>query len=307
MTNQTLHLDPVCGMSVDPSRATSKREHAGDTYYFCCESCANKFTASPETYLNKSVSPAHVKIQSAPKKSAPSPAPSAQSTYLCPMDPEVTASKPGPCPKCGMALEPAIPSLAPSTVTQYTCPMHPEIRRDEPGHCPVCGMALEPLTVTAATAHAPNPELIDMTRRFWVSVALSIPILALSMSDMLPGAPLQHAFGARPIALIEFLLATPVVLWAGFPFFQRAWYSIVNRSLNMFTLIALGTGTTYIYSVVAVILPNIFQPSFQTMSGAVPVYFEAAAAITTLVLLGQVLELRARSQTSTAIRSLLKL
>jgi Cu+-exporting ATPase len=166
-------------------------------------------------------------------------------------------------------------------------------------------MALEPRTVSASEDE--NPELSSMTRRFWISVALTIPVLILGMSDMLPGQPLQRFLSMHAIGWIEFLLASPVVLWGGFPFFQRGWASIVNRSLNMFTLIALGTGTAYIYSVVAVIFPNIFPPSFQTMRGAVPVYFEAAAAITTLVLLGQVLELRARSRTSSAIRALLNL
>jgi Cu+-exporting ATPase len=303
MTDPTLHLDPVCGMSVDPSRAKSTRQHSNNTYYFCCESCANKFTASPDAYLNKSASPAPVKIQPPPPspKSASSP-----TTYICPMCPEVSSTKPAPCPKCGMALEPAIPTLAPPTTrTQYTCPMHPEIRRDEPGHCPICGMSLEPVTVTltSASAAAPNPELLDMTRRFWVSVALSIPVLLLSMSDMLPGAPLQETFGARPLALIEFLLATPVVLWAGWPFFQRAWYSIVNRSLNMFTLIALGTGAAFLYSAIVTALPARLTTSLDTTQ----VYFEAAAIITTLVLLGQVLELRARAKTSSAIEALLHL
>jgi Cu+-exporting ATPase len=166
-------------------------------------------------------------------------------------------------------------------------------------------MALEPRTVSASEDE--NPELSSMTRRFWISVALTIPVLILGMSDMLPGQPLQRFLSMHAIGWIEFVLATPVVLWGGFPFFQRGWASIVNRSLNMFTLIALGTGTAYIYSVVAVILPNIFPPSFQTMRSAVPVYFEAAAAITTLVLLGQVLELRARNRTSSAIRALLNL
>ena len=290
-SQSTLSRDPVCGMSVDPSRSKSQREHAGQTHYFCCESCANKFTVSPSTYLNKAANLAPTQSHATPT-----------STYICPMCPDVSSPHPAPCPKCGMALEPALP-LAPSTVTQYTCPMHAEIRSDEPGHCPICGMALEPVTVTAASAHAPNPELIDMTRRFWVSVALSIPILALSMSTMLPGAPLQHALGPRAIALIEFLLATPVVLWAGWPFFQRAWFSIVNRSLNMFTLIALGTGTAFLYSTVVTLLPARLTASL----GATEVYFEAAAIITTLVLLGQVLELRARAKTSSAIEALLHL
>jgi len=220
------------------------------------------------------------------------------------MDPEVLAERPGPCPKCGMALEPALP-LPPSTRVDYTCPMHPEIVRDAPGSCPICGMALEPRTTSIDDEQ--NPELASMTRRFWISVGLTIPVLVLGMSDLIPGQPFQHWLGMRAIAWLELLLATPVVLWAGWPFFERGWASLVNRSLNMFTLIALGTGTAYVYSVIAVLFPDIFPPSFRDMSGGVPVYFEAAAAITTLVLLGQVLELRARSRTSTAIRSLLKL
>ena len=220
------------------------------------------------------------------------------------MDPEVLAERPGPCPKCGMALEPALP-LPPSTRVDYTCPMHPEIVRDAPGSCPICGMALEPRTTSIDDEQ--NPELASMTRRFWISVGLTIPVLVLGMSDLIPGQPFQHWLGMRAIAWLELLLATPVVLWAGWPFFERGWASLVNRSLNMFTLIALGTGTAYVYSVIAVLFPDIFPPSFRDMSGGAPVYFEAAAAITTLVLLGQVLELRARSRTSTAIRSLLKL
>jgi Cu+-exporting ATPase len=203
-----------------------------------------------------------------------------------------------------MALEPALP-LPPSTRVDYTCPMHPEIVRDAPGSCPICGMALEPRTTSIDDEQ--NPELASMTRRFWISVGLTIPVIVLGMSDLIPGQPFQHWLGMRAIAWLELLLATPVVLWAGWPFFERGWASLVNRSLNMFTLIALGTGTAYVYSVIAVLFPDIFPPSFRDMSGGVPVYFEAAAAITTLVLLGQVLELRARSRTSTAIRSLLKL
>jgi Cu+-exporting ATPase len=183
--------------------------------------------------------------------------------------------------------------------------MHPEIIRSEPGACPICGMALEPRTVSASEEE--NPELSSMTRRLWISVALTIPVLVLGMSDLIPGQPLLRFLSMRAIGWVELALATPVVLWGGFPFFQRGWASIVNRSLNMFTLIALGTSTAYIYSVIAVLFPGIFPPSFQAMPGIVPVYFEAAAAITTLVLLGQVLELRARSRTSSAIRALLKL
>jgi Cu+-exporting ATPase len=220
------------------------------------------------------------------------------------MDPEIRESHHGACPKCGMALEREIPP-APAARVEYTCPMHPQIVRSGPGACPICGMALEPRTVSALEEE--NPELSDMTRRFWISVALTIPVLILGMSDLIPGQPLQRILSMRAIGWIELVLATPVVAWGGFPFFQRGWASIVNRSLNMFTLIALGTGTAYIYSVITVLFPGIFPPSFQTLPGVVPVYFEAAAAITTLVLLGQVLELRARSRTSSAIRALVNL
>ena len=203
-----------------------------------------------------------------------------------------------------MALEASLPAVG-ATRVEYTCPMHPEIVRSEPGACPICGMALEPQTVAAA--EEANPELVDMTRRFWISVALTIPVIVLGMSDLIPGQPLQHLFSMHAIGWIEFVLATPVVLWGGWPFFERGWMSLVNRSLNMFTLIALGTGTAFLYSVIAVLFPRIFPATFRGMNGEVPVYFEAAAAITTLVLLGQVLELRARSQTSAAIRALLRL
>jgi P-type Cu+ transporter len=183
--------------------------------------------------------------------------------------------------------------------------MHPQIVRSAPGSCPICGMALEPHTATLEEEK--NPELVAMSRRFWISVTLSLPVLLLGMSDLLPGQPLQHMFSLRAISWIEFVLATPVVVWGGWPFFQRGWASIVNRSLNMFTLIALGTGTAFLYSVAAVLFPEIFPASFRTTGGEVPTYFEAAAVITTLVLLGQVLELQARSRTSSAIRSLLQL
>jgi P-type Cu+ transporter len=224
--------------------------------------------------------------------------------YTCPMDPEVRRDHPGPCPKCGMALESAVP-VAPATRIEYTCPMHPEIVRPAPGPCPICGMALEPRTV--AIDEEENPELVSMTQRFWVGVALTIPVLVLGMSDVIPGQPVERILSMRAIGWLELALATPVVLWGGWPFFERGWASLVSRSLNMFTLIALGTGTAYAYSLVAVFFPSAFPASFQTRNGQVPVYFEAAAAITTLVLLGQVLELRARSRTSAAIRSLLRL
>jgi len=188
---------------------------------------------------------------------------------------------------------------------KYTCPMHPEIIRDAPGSCPICGMALEPLT--ASLDEEANPELVDMSRRFWFAVVLSIPVFLLGMSDLIPGQPLQRLIPMSTLAWVQLVLATPVVLWSGWPFFVRAWQSIVNRSLNMFTLIGLGVAVAYVYSVIAVILPRVFPPSFRDHHGNVPVYFEAAAVITTPVLLGQVLELRARSQTGMAIKALLGL
>jgi Cu+-exporting ATPase len=217
------------------------------------------------------------------------------------MCPQVRESKPGPCPICGMALESDVPPTA--ARTEYTCPMHPQIVRPGPGACPICGMALEPRTVSAIPEE--NPELRDMTRRFRISLVLTVPLLAIAMADMLPGMPVEHAL--PNLTWIELLLATPVVLWGGWPFFQRGWASIVNRSTNMFTLIAMGTGVAYLFSLTATVFPGVFPASFRDMNGMPPVYFEAAAAIVTLVLLGQVLELRARSRTGAAIRALLDL
>jgi Cu+-exporting ATPase len=205
---------------------------------------------------------------------------------------------------CGMALEPAAPLLS-ATRTDYICPMHPEVVRDEPGDCPICGMALEPRTVVLE--EGPNPELVDMTRRFWVSLALSVPVFVLAMGDLIPGRPLEGLLSDRLSSFVQLALASPVVLWGGLPFFERGWASIVSRHFNMFTLIALGTGVAYLYSLVAVLAPDIFPDSFRAADGGVALYFEAAAVIITLVLLGQVLELRARSQTSNAIKALLGL
>ena len=322
---ETVAIDPVCGMQVDPATAKHVLERGAERYYFCCPHCLEKFRAEPEKYLKQAVRPAAAPLVSlgipkslntapqpvsaqvmhiAPAKPAEQPsAPSGDRFYVCPMDPEVRESKPGACPKCGMALEPETPVA--TTKTEYTCPMHPEIVRSEPGTCPICGMALEPRTVTATEEE--NPELRDMTRRFWISLVLTVPLLILAMADMLPGMPVRHAFPAGWLPWVELLLATPVVLWGGWPFFQRGWASIVNRSTNMFTLIAMGTGVAYVYSLIATVFPQIFPASFRTLGDRPDVYFEAAAAITTLVLLGQVLELRARSRTSSAIRALLDL
>jgi P-type Cu+ transporter len=304
-TPPTLAKDPVCGMTVDTTKAKATAEHAGKKYYFCCTGCAQKFQSNPEQYLKPK--PALVTIGPPPNPATQTPASSATNTpaaaYVCPMCPEVRESKPGACPSCGMALEPEFPAA--TRKTEYTCPMHPEIVRDQPGPCPICGMALEPRTVSASEED--NPELRDMTRRFWISVALTAPLLIIAMADMLPNMPVQRVLPAAWLPWIELLLATPVVLWGGWPFFQRGWASVANRSTNMFTLIAMGTGVAYFYSMIATLAPGIFPPSFREMTGRPAVYFEAAAAIVTLVLLGQVLELLARSRTGAAIRALLDL
>src|SRR6202040_1774802 len=232
--------------------------------------------------------------------------PADEHIYSCPMHPEVRQTGPGICPKCGMALEPEIVASSAATKIEYTCPMHPQVVSDKPGFCPICGMALEPRTIASALQED-NPELRDMTRRFWFSVALTVPVVVLAMADMIPGQPIQRALGARSIIWMELLLATPVVLWAGWPFFQRAWASLVHRRTNMFTLIGMGVGVAYLYSVLATILPGVLPPSFYAENGTPHVYFEVACSITALVLLGQVLELRARKETSGAIRALLDL
>ncbi len=296
-------VDPVCGMTVDPNAAAGSYEHAGKAYYFCSKQCLHKFVDDPERFLNKVAEPMAsqpVGIQREPK---PASAPVAQ-TYTCPMHPEVRQDKPGSCPKCGMALEP-VAVTAPQHKTEYTCPMHPQIVRDAPGNCPICGMALEPRTVTLTEEE--NHELKDMRRRFRVSVLLTIPVFVIGMSDFIPGAPLQRLVPPAVLSWLQLILASPVVLWGGWPFFVRARQSVVNRSLNMFTLIGLGVGVAYAYSLVATLLPDLFPQSFRGHGGTVPVYFEAAAVITTLVLLGQVLELKARSQTGAAIKALLGL
>ena len=306
--------DPVCGMNVNPATAKHQLKHAGKPYYFCCGPCSEKFKADPDKYLLKPALPHSSGLVTLGRPVArPAPAPvissaSDQGSYVCPMCPKVRESKPGPCPSCGMALDPETPLAA--TRTEYTCPMHPEIVRLAPGSCPICGMALEPRTVSATEEE--NPELRDMTRRFWISLTLTVPLLAVAMADMLPGMPVEHALPGGWLPWIELLLASPVVLWGGWPFFQRGWTSIVNRSTNMFTLIAMGTGVAYLFSLTATVFPGVFPASFGgaangSMNGAPPVYFEAAAAIVTLVLLGQVLELRARSRTGAAIRALLNL
>ena len=281
-------LDPVCGMTISPDDAVGHIDHRGRTYYFCSQSCLDQFRANPDAFLAERPAPAATPADM-------------EREYTCPMDPEVRQKGPGVCSKCGMALEPV--DVAPLTKVEWTCPMHPEIVRDAPGACPICGMALEPRTVTLEDR---NPELEDMTRRFWWSAGITAPILAFMVSEFLPGHPLQTMLPHSWLNWILFALATPVVLWGGWPFFVRGWASVVNRYLNMFTLIALGVGAAYAFSVVATIAPGLFPDSFR-MNGSVAVYFEPAAVIVVLVLLGQVLELRARSRTGAAIRNLLGL
>ncbi len=295
--------DPVCGMTVEPESAAGTATHAGTTYYFCSAHCRSAFERDPARY-GGSDKAGHAGHEGHAETRPPAPASAGRSLYTCPMHPEVRQPGPGACPKCGMALEPETPSLT-SARTEYVCPMHPEVVRDQPGNCPICGMALEPRSVGGAEEE--NAELTDMNRRFWVSTALALPLFALAMVAEFAPQWTGSLIGPRPLQWLEFALATPVVLWGGWPFFVRGWQSLVNRHLNMFTLIALGVGVAWVFSVVATAVPEIFPATLRTMGGLVPVYYEAAAVITTLVLLGQVLELRARSRTSAAIRMLLGL
>jgi P-type Cu+ transporter len=298
MVDPTKHLvkDPVCGMLVDPAKAASVDQN-GEKIYFCSHGCATRFQADPEKYLKKN------QVVTPKKESTGG---KAQADYTCPMHPEVHKYGPGNCPKCGMALESSTVA-APTSSVEYTCPMHPQIVREKPGNCPICGMTLEPKDVIAGSEDSANPELVNMTRRFWVGVSLTLPLLVVMVSDIVPGHPVQHLLSGSLLGWIEFALATPVVLWAGWPFFERGWESVVHRSPNMFTLISIGAGSAYLYSVAAVIAPGIFPATFRDMSGNLALYFEAASVITVLVLLGQVLELKARSQTSSAIKALLGL
>ncbi len=315
--------DPVCGMNINEESAVAFKEWQGVRYGFCSQKCYDSFSADPEKYVatteqvnetehaccshdstedhskhdHSNSKHDHSKMEhdhSKMKKES-------SGTYTCPMHPEIREDGPGSCPKCGMGLELVAPVQS-KVETEYVCPMHPEIVQDKPGNCPICGMALEPKTVTDEDES--NPELADMTKRFWISTILSIPLIIFTMGEPLLGRPvLQISW----LAWLELLLATPVILWGGAPFFVRGWQSIVNRSLNMFTLIAIGTGVAYIFSLIATIFPEIFPAAFRGVDGRVATYFEAAAVIVTLVLLGQVLELRARDKTSSAIKALLGL
>jgi Cu+-exporting ATPase len=261
-------------MTVDPQTAAGSFEYQAEEYFFCAVGCREEFKADPERYLNQQAL-ALIGLQRASGVAV------------------------------GTRESKALRSGQGWRSVEYTCPMHPEIVADAPGSCPICGMALEPRTVTLE--EAANPELIEMTRRFWISAVLSLPLLLIAMSEMLPGDPLTRFLPVRSVFWIQMALATPVVIWGGWPFFVRAWQSVINRSPNMFTLIGLGVTVAYAYSLIGTLAPQIFPASFHDRAGSVPVYFEAAAVITTLVLLGQVLELKARSATSGALRALLSL
>jgi len=294
---QAVTRDPVCGMLVDSAAGKPTAEHGGHTYHFCCEGCRTKFLAAPQDYLTAKDPVCGMSVDRATARHFLRHEGTKQ--YFCSAgckakfeaDPEKYLGERKP--------EPAMPAG-----TKYTCPMHPEVVADKPGSCPKCGMALEPMVPSAADG--PNPELVDFTRRFWISAALALPLFVIAMGPMV-GLPVRDWLGERTAQWLELILATPVVLWAAIPFFHRGWESIVNRSPNMWTLIAIGVGTAYLYSVVAMLFPGLLPHQITGHDGNAPVYFEAAAVIVALVFLGQVLELRAREQTGSAIRALLDL
>ncbi len=329
-------IDPICGMTVDPATAAGRFEYRGETYYFCATSCLDRFRADPEKALKKAQAPL-ITLPSSLTARKPLP-------MMMPAAPAAAGGERDPV--CGMTVQPATaagsyahggktyyfcatscltkfkhepayyllpPDQRPSreipvpkgSAVEYICPMDPEVLETKPGACRICGMALEPKIVTME--EGPNPELDDMSRRFRWSLGPAVAVMILAMSDMLPGQPLHRWLGGAGLNWAQWLLATPVVLWGGFPFFQRGWASILNRAPNMFTLIAIGTGAAYGFSTVGTVIPEWLPASFHQHGGGVAVYFEAAAMITVLVLLGQILELRARSQTSSAIKGLLRL
>lgn len=319
-TSSAPAIDPVCGMSVDPLRAAASVSHQGNTYHFCSTRCRDRFQADPERFLGhvaghscchghaEQPDKAFVHIGSAQVGEVAAPIrPSSGAQYYCPMCPGVESDEPGECPRCGMALErnPAW-SPRPESRTVYTCPMHPQVQQDQPGDCPICGMALEPRSIAASAPEEDNSELRDMTRRFWIGAALTLPVFVLAMAHLIPSLAAQHWAGSDISRWIQFASTTPVVVWAGWPFFRRGWRSLISGHWNMFTLIAMGVGAAYLYSAAAMLMPGLF-PHAMRHEGRVGVYFEAAAVIVVLVLLGQVLELRARSRTGSAIKALLNL
>lgn len=295
---QAIERDPVCGMNVEPEESAHSVSLEGHTYHFCSTSCQERFEANPAHYITATDPVCGMDVQRA--SAAHWIQHEAQAYYFCsfrceekfvaqPADYFGERSAPEPMP----------------TGTQYTCPMHPEIITDVYGDCPKCGMALEPMGVPTGD-QGPNPELIDFTRRLWISALCAVPLIMLVMGPLF-GLPMREWLGDRLATWLELALATPVVLWAALPFFKRAWQSILNRSPNMWTLIGIGVGAAYGFSVIATLVPGVFPDSFRTAGGQVPVYFEAAAVIIALVFLGQVLELRARERTGSAIRALMDL
>jgi len=291
-------IDPICGMTV--SETTDLQcVVAGTTHYFCSDHCRRKFLSTAEKKTSSSRENSCCHHQQEPTEIAAKHS----EEYFCPMCRGMESDKPGQCPKCGMALERARPAAVKGTVI-YTCPMHPEVEDSQPGACPICGMALEPKTLQSQ-AEEDDPELRNITLRFWLALVLSVPVFLLAMLPML-GVPVDRWLSTTWHSWIQLLLSTPVVLWAGWPFFVRGWKSVVTWNLNMFTLIAIGTGAAYLYSLMALLFPGHIPENFKH-DGQVAVYFEAAAVIITLVLLGQVLELQARRRTSSAIRELLSL
>jgi len=299
MNDKAKTIDPICGMTVDTATALST-ERDGETFYFCSQYCLEKFNseqAETKSCCGGSNGQAH-------NQAVQSKINSSSAKYYCPMCEGVQSDVPGDCPKCGMALE-ASEIQVTKQKTIFTCPMHPEVEQNSPGSCPICGMDLEPKTITLENDEG-DAELNAMTRRFWIAVVLSVPVFLLAMLPMM-GLAIDRLVGGPVVSRwIQFALTTPVVLWCGWPFFVRGWRSVLTWNLNMFTLISLGVGAAYLYSTIAILFPNWIPESFRE-NGHVAVYFEAAAVIIALVLLGQVLELRARRRTSGAIRELLSL
>jgi len=308
--------DPICGMTVDES-SPLRAERDGQMFYFCSEHCRQKFVGQDRPVKSISLHPAgagsdgcggtggHEHHEHSHHHRAAGVKPSVAAKYFCPMCPGVESDKPGDCPKCGMILE-RNPAWKSTAKIIYTCPMHPEVQQDHPGDCPKCGMALEPKTVAAGTDDEENAELRDMTKRFWIGAALTLPVFVLAMAHLVPALARQSWVDGHASRWMQFALTTPVVGWAGWPFFRRGWRSVVSRHLNMFTLIAIGVGAAFVFSAMAMLMPDLFPHTMQH-EGKVAIYFEAAAMIVVLVLLGQVLELRARSRTGSAIKALLNL
>jgi Cu+-exporting ATPase len=321
-----MKIDPICGMSVDETKALSA-ERDDETFYFCSDHCRGKFVAQGEPNKPMTLVPAgesdgccggkqdqhrqdhrhaHEEKDCCGSHGAESGGePSAAARYFCPMCPGVESDKPGDCPKCGMALE-RNPAWKPAAKTIYTCPMHPEIEQDHPGDCPKCGMALEAKLITSADAEEDHAELDGMTRRFWIGAGLTLPVFIVAMAHLIPSLAHREWLDGEASRWMQFALSTPVVLWAGWSFFRRGWRSLVTVQFNMWTLISLGVGAAFLFSAAAMLAPGIFPETMRT-HGKIPIYFEAAAVIIVLVLLGQMLELRARSRTGSAIKALLNL